>query len=247
VRWHELSIAAIRGCRRPSPRAIGAVDAKHSAMRGSHARCGLRERGALRAPRGRRGHPRWDSFRVHLGLATRPALFSEDADFVDVFGSWFRNRTAIEGALTERRATVFRESSFIEKEVVIRGPTRDLAVVHSVLELTGARDRQARPLPPGLGVMTYVMDKVDGDWRIIAFQNSPLPPRHREQDSLGRQFTVGLVGRPCAARTDSPAMAPSSADSKCGSTCFRSIDRGIGSRVRTFHQVPAARPVCASG
>jgi hypothetical protein len=31
--------------------------------------------------------------------------------------------------------------------------------------------------------------------------------RRREQGSLGRQFGVGLVGRRCATRTDSPAMA----------------------------------------
>lgn len=104
------------------------------------------------------------------------ALFSEDADFVDVFGNWFRTRMAIEGALTERHATVFRGSSFIEKELVIRIQQRDLAVVHSVFELIGATDRQGRSLPPGLGVMTYVMDNLDGDWRIIAFQNTSITP-----------------------------------------------------------------------
>jgi hypothetical protein len=81
--------------------------------------------------------------------------------------------------LGERHATVFRRSSFIGKEIVIRIPKRDLAVVHSVLELSGALDRQGRSLPPSLGVMSFVMDQVDGDWRIIAFQNTtitaPLP------------------------------------------------------------------------
>ena len=43
---------------------------------------------------------------------------------------------------------------------------------HSVLELSGALDRQGRPLPPSLGVMSFVMDQVGGDWRIIAFQNN---------------------------------------------------------------------------
>jgi len=38
------------------------------------------------------------------------ALFSEDADFVDVFGNWFEERTAIEKALTQRHATVFQNS-----------------------------------------------------------------------------------------------------------------------------------------
>jgi uncharacterized protein (TIGR02246 family) len=119
-----------------------------------------------------------DSWNRH-DMHSFAALFTEDADFVDVFGNWFRNRAEIEGALTERHASVFRESSFIEKEVVIRIQKHDLAVVHSVLELSGAVDRQGQRLPLGLGVMTYVMDKVNGDWRVIAFQNTtitaPLP------------------------------------------------------------------------
>jgi uncharacterized protein (TIGR02246 family) len=119
-----------------------------------------------------------DSWNRH-DMPSFAALFSEDADFVDVFGNWFRNRTAIEGVLGERHATVFRRSSFIGKEIVIRIPKRELAVVHSVLELSGALDRQGRSLPPSLGVMSFVTDQVDGDWRIIAFQNTtitaPLP------------------------------------------------------------------------
>jgi len=118
-----------------------------------------------------------DSWNRH-DMHSFAALFAQDADFVDVFGNWFRNREAIERVLTERHASVFKDSRFTEKEVVIRMPKGDLAVVHTVLELSGAFDPQGNPLPPGLGVMTYVLDKADGDWRIIALQNTAVaPPR----------------------------------------------------------------------
>lgn len=100
------------------------------------------------------------------------ALFAEDADFVDVFGNWFRDREAIERALAERHKTVFKESSFREKEIVVRFQKRDVAVVHAVVELSGAFDRQGQPLPPGFGVMTFVVTKAESDWRITAFQNT---------------------------------------------------------------------------
>src|SRR5712691_6644580 len=112
-----------------------------------------------------------DSWNRH-DMHSFAALVAHDADFVDVFGNWFRNRAAIEQALSERHATVFKDSRFTEKEVVMRMPKRDLVVVHAVLELSGAFGPQGQPLPPGLGVMTCVMDKADSDWRIIAFQNT---------------------------------------------------------------------------
>jgi len=102
------------------------------------------------------------------------ALFAEDAEFVDVFGNWFRDRQAIERALAERHKTVFKESRFREKEMVVRFETGDVAVVHAVVELSGAFDRQSQPLPPGSGVMTFVLTKVEGDWRITAFQNTAI-------------------------------------------------------------------------
>jgi uncharacterized protein (TIGR02246 family) len=116
-----------------------------------------------------------DSWNRH-DMHSFAALFAHDAHFVDVFGNWFRSRAAIESVLSQRHATVFKDSRFTEKEVVIRMPRRDLAVVHAVLELSGATDPQGNPFPPGLGVMTFLMDKANGDWRIIAFQNTTVAP-----------------------------------------------------------------------
>ena len=100
------------------------------------------------------------------------ALFSEDADFVDVFGNWFEERTAIEKALTQRHATVFQNSRFTEKRVEVRFHRPDLAIAHAVIELSGAMNRQGQQLPPGLGVLTAVVEDAPGGWRIIALQNT---------------------------------------------------------------------------
>ncbi len=112
-----------------------------------------------------------DSWNRH-DMRTLSALFAEDADFVDVFGNWFRDRMAIERALTQRHATVFQNSRFTEKDVAIRFNKPDLAIVHSVIELNGAVDRQGQQLPPGLGVITSVIEKVAGGWHIFALQNT---------------------------------------------------------------------------
>lgn len=112
-----------------------------------------------------------DSWNRH-DMRTLAALFAADADFVDVFGNWFRDRKSIERALTQRHATVFRSSRFTEKDVAVRFHKPDLAIVHAVIELSGAVDRQGQQLPPGLGVITSVIERAAGGWHIIALQNT---------------------------------------------------------------------------
>ena len=112
-----------------------------------------------------------DSWNRH-DMRTLAALFAADADFVDVFGNWFRDRKSIERALAQRHATIFRSSRFTEKDVAVRFHKPDLAIVHAVIELSGALDRQGQHLPPGLGVITSVIERAAGGWHIIALQNT---------------------------------------------------------------------------
>jgi uncharacterized protein (TIGR02246 family) len=114
-----------------------------------------------------------DSWNRH-DMTMLAALFAEDADFVDVFGNWFKDRIAIEQALTQRHATIFKDSLFAEKDFAVRFVKPDLAIVHSVIELSGATDRQGNHLPPGTGVITSVIHEVAGSWRIIALQNTTI-------------------------------------------------------------------------
>ena len=114
-----------------------------------------------------------DSWNRH-DMTMLAALFAEDADFVDVFGNWFKNRTAIEQALTQRHATVFKDSLFTEKDLAVRFVQPDLAIVHSIIELSGATDRLGHQIPPGLGVITSVIQGVAGGWRILALQNTTI-------------------------------------------------------------------------
>ncbi len=119
-----------------------------------------------------------DSWNRH-DMRSLAALFAEDADFVDIFGNWFKDRTAIELALTQRHATVFKNSRFTEKDVAIRFRKRDLAIVHAVIELSGAVDRHSEELPPGLGVITSVVEETAGAWQIVALQNTAVAAQRR--------------------------------------------------------------------
>ena len=83
-----------------------------------------------------------------------------------------------ERALTQRHATIFRSSLFTEKDVAVRFLKPDLAIVHAVIELSGAVDRQGQQLPRGLGVITSVIEEAAGGWRIMALQNTAVAAQH---------------------------------------------------------------------
>src|SRR5439155_20502669 len=86
-----------------------------------------------------------DSWNRH-DMRTLAALFTQDADFVDVFGNWFKDRMAIEKALAQRHATVFRNSRLTEKNVPFRFLKPDWAIVNAVIDLSGAVDGQGQQL-----------------------------------------------------------------------------------------------------
>jgi uncharacterized protein (TIGR02246 family) len=104
-------------------------------------------------------------------------LFADDADFIDVFGNWFKGRAAFEPALAQRHRSVFENSRFTRKDVAVRRVSPGLAIVHAVIELAGATSPGGQPLAAALGVMSYVMEREGPDgWRILAFQNTAAMP-----------------------------------------------------------------------
>jgi uncharacterized protein (TIGR02246 family) len=104
-------------------------------------------------------------------------LFADDADFIDVFGNWFKGRAAFEPVLAERHRSVFGKSRFTKKDVAVRRVSPELAIVHAVIELADAAGLDGQPLAPALGVMSYVMGREGPNgWRILAFQNTAVMP-----------------------------------------------------------------------
>jgi uncharacterized protein (TIGR02246 family) len=117
-----------------------------------------------------------DAWNAH-DISALGDLFADDADFVDVFGNWFKGRAAFEQVLAERHRSVFAKSRFTRKDVAVRWASPALAIVHAVIELAGATGPDGQPLPPALGVMSYVMNQQGPQrWRILAFQNTAVIP-----------------------------------------------------------------------
>jgi len=103
-------------------------------------------------------------------------LFCEDADFVNVYGSWWTGRERIEAEHVSTHATVFRRSRLSAKEMRVRFLSPQVVSLHMLWELTGLALPSGQGLPDRKGILVYVMVKEAGRWRIAVGQNTDIVP-----------------------------------------------------------------------
>ena len=105
-------------------------------------------------------------------------LFSEDADFVNVVGMWWKGRAEIQAQHEASHATRFKTTTLVETGTAVRRLPGDIAVMHFSWELSGELEPDGKAAPLRRGVMLVVASKQAAGWRIIAAQNTnALPAR----------------------------------------------------------------------
>ncbi|MGH9794913.1 MAG: SgcJ/EcaC family oxidoreductase [Candidatus Acidiferrales bacterium] len=109
------------------------------------------------------------------------SLFAEDADFVNVAGTWWKGRQEIEQAHARTHATIFRISTLRLGQVKVRFLKPDVSVAHVSWGLSGDANPDGAPRPPRAGVMSLVVVKQNGLWLVASAHNTNLlanpPPR----------------------------------------------------------------------
>ena len=135
------------------------------------------------------------------------ALFTKDADIVNVLGWRWRGRAELERKLTLAHSSVFRTSVLTLEAVDIRLAAPTVAVVQVTWRMTGAQAPDGvGGHAPEAGVQTQVLERDAGGWRISAFQNTNSIPE--------RPFS--------AAALMTPRVAPSGASHNPGDfPCLR--------------------------
>jgi uncharacterized protein (TIGR02246 family) len=112
----------------------------------------------------------------HHDMKAWASLFTEDADFVNVVGWWWKGRPQIEKKHTDAHVFIFRESTLSIDEVHTRFLTPQIAVVHVLWSLTGHKNPDGTPGLPRKGIFTQVLQKQSGKWLISAAQNTDSRP-----------------------------------------------------------------------
>jgi len=112
----------------------------------------------------------------HHDMKAWANLFTEDADFVNVAGWWWKGRGEIEKKHTEIHAYIFRDSTLTIGEVQTKFLTPEIAIVHVLWSLTGNRNPDGSDGQPRKGIFTQVLQKQNGKWLIAAAQNTDSRP-----------------------------------------------------------------------
>jgi uncharacterized protein (TIGR02246 family) len=106
-------------------------------------------------------------------MKTAVGLFSDDADFVNVWGSHWRGRPQIESEHAKRHRMQLKGSVFSARDVRLQLIGPGLALVHVGWAIRGDHDLDGTPRRPRQGLFSWVMLKgADGRWWIRAAHNT---------------------------------------------------------------------------
>lgn len=109
--------------------------------------------------------------------AAYAALYTPDCDVVNIVGWWWKSRAEMQAKLTRAFSSAFAHSTLAFTDIKVEFLKPDVAVAHARWSMTGARMPPGMPTP-GAGIITMVLTKHAGHWRIAEFQNTLSKPEH---------------------------------------------------------------------
>ena len=100
------------------------------------------------------------------------ALFTEDADFVNVVGFWWRSRKAIRKAHDYGFRRIFQNARVEITELAVRELTPDIHVVHTVSTLDGQSGLGGSEASRRVAVISMVTRRGPSGFEIVSCQNT---------------------------------------------------------------------------
>lgn len=101
-------------------------------------------------------------------------LFATDADFVNVVGTRWVGRDAIKQNHAASHATIFKSSTLKIGDTTVRFLKADVATARSEWALSGITSKTGQLAPARTGILTNVLEKIDGRWLIVLTQNTDI-------------------------------------------------------------------------
>jgi uncharacterized protein (TIGR02246 family) len=120
----------------------------------------------------------WEEAWNKKDATSMTALLSEDVDFVTVLGpkGWMKGHEQFHEAHARMFRTLFPESVWKNKETHVKFLRDDLAIQRVLWQTTGDKVRHRKHGELREGIFTWVVEKKDGKWLIIASQNTENMP-----------------------------------------------------------------------
>jgi uncharacterized protein (TIGR02246 family) len=101
-------------------------------------------------------------------------LFATDADFVNVIGMRWIGRDAIRQHHAASHATMFKTSTLRIGDTTVRFLKADVATSRSDWTLSGITSGTGQLAPTRTGILTHVLERIDGHWLIVLTQNTDI-------------------------------------------------------------------------
>ncbi len=103
-------------------------------------------------------------------------LFSDDADFVNVTGIWWRSRQEIFKAHEYGLCVIFPDSKLKVTKTKIRDIGENFTLVHARIKLTGQAGHKEQNAGTRLTIFSYVLEKQGQKWLCCSAQNTDIVP-----------------------------------------------------------------------
>ncbi len=101
-------------------------------------------------------------------------LFYEDADFINVTGKWWDNKTDIFKAHDFGFRVIFPESHFEVIKVKVKMIADDIAVIHARIRVSGQSKKEVEHAGDRDTMFLFVAKKEQDQWLCISAQNTDI-------------------------------------------------------------------------
>ena len=115
---------------------------------------------------------RWDDAWNRNDVKALSSLVADDVRFVNVAGQVLASRAEFEALQSRTHAMQFKDSVRTVTDTTIKFLTPDIAVAHVRWGMRGDKDPDGTPRQPRNGVMMQVLMKRNGQWTVVAAQNT---------------------------------------------------------------------------
>jgi uncharacterized protein (TIGR02246 family) len=113
----------------------------------------------------------WDAAWNRHDAKALAALLSEDVDFVNVTGAWFKGRSEFEERMHKTHQGAFKTSKRTTLDTSVKFLTPEIAIVHARWEMSGLGNADGTLRQPWRGIITRVVRKMDDTWIVVAAHN----------------------------------------------------------------------------
>lgn len=101
-------------------------------------------------------------------------LFYDDADFVNVTGKWWDNKTDIWKAHDFGLRIIFQHSQLKVLKVKVKTLADDIAIVHARIQIIGQTENKGEQAGERRTMFLFVAKKERGQWLVVSAQNTDI-------------------------------------------------------------------------